>query len=77
MKQEFECMVLNLNGTMIRLNPRQFDVIIKYKEHCEATEKAYEELKRDVKRYWEVKTSFKDIKEYELLKEKLQKVGNE
>ena len=78
--KELQTNGLTLEQELERYKSWLEDLHIRYdelkREHS-ATEKAYEELKRDVKRYWEVKTSFKDIKEYELLKEKLKKVGNE
>lgn len=50
--------------------------------YLESTEKAYEELKQDVKRYFEILDSDMDlfmvqVHEYDKLGEELRKVGNE
>ena len=62
--------------------PDELIDIEQYINSCEATEKAYEELKRDVKRYFYLlsiyfnKATNDEVKEYAQLKDKLSKVGD-
>jgi len=70
-------------GYAMRVNPTM--KFMEYSIQAEATEKAHEELKRDVKRYFELnkliddyhsKAVFTDLDEYVKLSQKLTKVGD-
>ena len=72
--------------TQKKISKETYDLVIEEKDKSEATEKELEELKRDVKRHFELEkymsgnwwlSSEIELEEYKMLKQKLSKVGNE